>query len=142
MSTEFRRRACFHMGTASEETPHVTTQAGHTFRLLSRPVQQQSGLTDTWLIRESPLPTSAVLLASRRRHAPRRVSATGPRAKRFAGRIPGAPTSLPGMRQEPAPLPRALSVLLQKHHGGGSATRAPFTPTGRTSGTELQHLKG
>lgn len=66
---------------------------------------------------ESPLLISTVLLVSHRHHTPRRVSTTEPRAKWFAGRIPGGPTSLPGTWQEPAPLPRALSVLLQKHHG-------------------------
>lgn len=117
LSTEFRHRACFHTGAASEETPHKPQHRQGTLSNYS-PGQYSNNqglqtLGYTWV-------------TFTHKHSPTGVTQTSYTQKGFhnrtqnkmvPGRIPGGPTSLPGTWQEPAPLPRALPVLLQKHHG-------------------------
>lgn len=143
LSTEFQHRVCFHTGTASEGTLHVPRPRQVTPSNYS-PGQdsKKSGLTDTWLTLEPRSPMTTVLLVSHRHHAPTQgflqqcPEQNGLQREFLVLPVPGRDVAGAGTTAT-----SALSTAAETP-GRGLATRAPFTSTGQTSRTELQHLKG
>lgn len=141
LSTEFRHRACFHTGAASEGTPHKPQHRQGTLSNYS-PGQYSNNqglqtLGYTWVTfthKHSPTGVTQTSYTQKGFHN-RTQSKMVRRENSWRSHIPardmaGAGTTATSALGTAAETPRGL------------ATGAPFTSTGQTSRTEPQHLKG